>query len=65
MTFLCTAWYSILFLRQKNTVELSTQSASSHICMGKWPVPSLANFFHRVVVVHFVPGLLTLTRTLR
>ena len=25
--------------------------------MGKWPVPSLANFFHHVVVVHFAPDL--------
>jgi len=65
MTFLYATRYLIVLLRQKIEVKLSTQSAPSHICMGKWPVPGLANFFCHVVVVRFLPDLLTLTRTLR
>ena len=44
MTLLYDARYSIVFLRPKNEVKLLTQSALAQICMGKWPVPSLAEF---------------------
>ena len=64
MTFLYDAWYSVVFLRPKNEVKLLTQSALGHICMGKWPVPSLAEFIHHVLVVPFVPEFLFPTRTI-
>ena len=64
MTFLYDAGYSVVLLRTKNGVNLLTQSVAKWICMGNWPAPILANFFHHVVVVRFVPDLLTLTRTL-
>ena len=35
MTFLYDAQYSILLLRPKNDLKLSTQSADQWICMGK------------------------------
>ena len=58
MTLLYAAQYSFVLLRPKFEVKLSTQSADKWICMGKWPVPSLAIYFHQVVVVRFVPDLL-------
>ena len=65
MTLMYDARSSLVLLRPKNMVKLSTQSAEKSICVEKWPVASLANFFHHVVVVHFVPDLLKLARTLR
>ena len=44
----------VSLLRQNIEVKLSTQSAPSQICMGKWPVPSGAIYFYQVVVVLFV-----------
>ena len=35
-------------LRPQNTIKLATQSALGEICMGKWPVPSLAELFLRL-----------------
>ena len=64
MTFLYDAGYSGVLLRPKNEVKLLTQSAGKSIRMGKWPVPSLAIFFHHVLVVRLISDLLTLTRTL-
>ena len=43
------------FEDQKNEVKLQTQSAEKWIRIGKWAVPSGAIYFHRVVVVLFVP----------
>ena len=40
MIFLYDARYSIVLLRPKNKLKLSTQSADKLICMGKWPVPT-------------------------
>ena len=54
MTYLYDARYLFVFLRPKE-VKLATQSAKNWICMGKWPVPSGAIYFHHVVVVRFVP----------
>jgi len=45
MTFLYDAGYSIVLLRPKNEVKLSTQSAEKLICMGKWPVLNWGNLF--------------------
>ena len=55
MTLLYAAQYSFALLRPNIDVKLSTQSADKWICMGKWPVPSLAEFIHHVLVVPFVP----------
>ena len=55
MTFLYAAQYSLVLIRPKNEVKLSTQISDKWICMGKWPVPSLAEFIHHVLVVPFVP----------
>ena len=55
MIFLYDAGYSIVLLRPKNEVKLSTQSAEKSICMVKWPVPSLGEFIHHVHVVPCVP----------
>ena len=63
MMFLYDVWYLVVLLRRNNEVELPTQSAEKWICTGKRPVPSLA-IFHHVLVVHLIPDLLTLTRTL-
>ena len=54
MTLLYAAHYSFVFLRPKFEVKLSTQSADNWICIGKWPVPSLAEFIHDVLLVLFV-----------
>ena len=35
-------------------IKLPTQSALGQICMGKWAVPSLAEFIHHVLVVRWV-----------
>ena len=56
MTFLYDAEYSVVLLRPKNEVKLSTQSAEKWICMGKWAVPSLAEFIHHVLVIPCAPG---------
>ena len=64
MTFLYDAGYSVVLLRPKNEVKPLTQSAEKWICMGKWPVSSLAIFFRYVLVVLFTPDLFTLTRRL-
>ena len=45
MNFLYDASYSIVLLRPKNEVKLSTQSAEKWICMGKWAVPNGGNLF--------------------
>ena len=37
--------YSIVLLRPKNEVKLSTQSAEKSICMGKRDVPNWGNLF--------------------
>ena len=58
MTLLYAAQYLFVLLRPKIEVKLSTQSADKWICMGKWPVPSLAEFIHHVLVVPFVPEFL-------
>ena len=63
MTFLYDAQYSVVFLRPKIEVNFLTQSALGQICMGKLPVPSLAEFIHHVLVVPFVPKFLFPTRT--
>ena len=55
MTLLYAARYSFVLLRPKNKIKLSTQSAHKWICMGKWPVPSLAEFVNHVLVVPYVP----------
>ena len=55
MTLLYAAQYSFVLLRPKTVVKLSTQSADKWICTGKWPVSSLAEFIHHVLVVPFVP----------
>ena len=55
MTFLCDAGHSVVLLRQKNEVKPLTQSAEKWICMEKWPVSSLAEFIHHVLVVPCVP----------
>ena len=57
MTFLYDAGYSVVLLRPKNEVKPLTQSAEQWICMGKWPVSSLAKFIHDVVVVGLEPEL--------
>ena len=36
-------------------IKLPTESALGQICLGKWAMPSLAEVFHHVVVVCFVP----------
>ena len=56
MTFLYDAGYSVVLLRPKNEVKLSTQSAEKWICMGKWAGPIGGIYFRHVVVVRFVPG---------
>ena len=48
MTSLYDAGYSVVLLRPKNEVKPLTQSAEKSICMGKWPVPSLAELFLRL-----------------
>ena len=55
MTLLYDARYSFFLLKPKNEVKLLTQSAANSICMGKWRVPSLAEFIHHVLVVPYVP----------
>ena len=45
MTFLYDARYSIVLLRPKNDLKLSTQSAAKWICMGKWAFEILAILF--------------------
>ena len=55
MTLLHDARYSAVLLRPKDEVKLLTQSAKNSICMGKWPVPTLAEFIHHVLVVPYVP----------
>ena len=56
MTFLYDAGYSVVLLRPKKDVKPLTQSAEKWICMGKWPVSSLAKFVHHVLVFRCVPG---------
>ena len=56
MTFLYDAGYSIVLLRPKNEVKPMSQSAEKWFCTGKWPVLSLAEFIHHVLVVTCVPG---------
>ena len=56
MTFLYDAGYSIVLLRPKNEVKPLTQSAEKWICMGKWPLSSLAEFIHHVLVIPCVPN---------
>ena len=55
MTLPYAAQYSFVLLRPKIEVKRSTQSADTWICMGKWSVPSLAEFIHHVLVVPFLP----------
>ena len=57
MTFLYDAGYSAVLLRPKNEVKSLPQSAEKWICMGKWAVPSLAEFIHHVLVIPYVPEL--------
>ena len=64
MTSLYDARYSVVLLRLKNEVKPLSQSAEKWICMGKWPVSSLAIFFRYVLVVRLTPDLFTLTRRL-
>ena len=54
MTFLYDTGYSVVLLRPKNEVKLLTQSAANSSCMGKWPVPSLADFIRHVLVVPYI-----------
>ena len=56
MTFLYDAQYLVVLLRPKIEVKLLIQSADNWICMGKWPVPSGAIYFHHVVVLALVSG---------
>ena len=63
MTLLYAAQYSFVLLRPKNEVKLSTQSADKWVCMGKWPVSSLAEFIHHVLRVPCVPGFQLASRT--
>ena len=58
MALLYANQYSFVILRPKIEVKLSTKSADKLICMGKWPVPSLAEFIHHILVVPFVPEFL-------
>ena len=44
-TFLYDADCSVVLLRPRNEVKLLTQSALGQLCMGKRPVPSLAELF--------------------
>ena len=53
-TLLYVGQYSLVLLRPKNEVKLLTQSVANSICMGKWPVPSFAEFIHCVLVVTYV-----------
>ena len=55
--------YSIVLLRPKNEVKLSTQSAKKSICMGKWPVPNWGIYFRPLLVLARVPEFFTPTRT--
>ena len=64
MTFLYDAGYSNVFLRPKTEVKLPSQSAEKWFCMGKWAVPSWAEFIHHVLVVPCVPGFQLTSRTL-
>ena len=48
MTFLYDTRYSIVLLRPKNDLRLSTQSAAKWICMGKWAFEILAILFLNV-----------------
>ena len=63
MTFMYDAEYSVVLLRPKNEVKPLPQSAEKWLCMGKWPVPSLAEFIHHVLVIPCVPGLQLTSRT--
>ena len=63
MTLLYAARYSIVLLRPKIEVKLSTQSADKWICMVKWPVSSVAEFIRQVLVVPCVPEFFSPTRT--
>ena len=63
MTLLYAAQYSFVLLRPKKEVKLSTQSPDKWICMGKWPVPGGAIYFHQVVVVRLIPEFVFPTRT--
>ena len=63
MTFLYAARYWIVLLRQKNEVKLSTQSAPSQICMGKWHISGRAVYFYQVIVLARVPEFFFQTRT--
>ena len=56
MTFLYNAGYSVVLLKPKNEVKLLPQSEDKCMCVGKWPVSSLAEFIHHVLVVTCVPG---------
>ena len=42
-------------LRPQNMINFLPQSALCQICMGKWPVSSLAEFIHHVLVVPCAP----------
>ena len=55
MTFLYDAEYSFVLLRPKNEVKPLPQSAEKRICIGKRPLPSLAEFIHHVLVFPCVP----------
>ena len=55
MTLLYAAQSSCVLLRPNIEVQLSTQSADKWICTGKWPVSSVAEFIHHVLVVPCVP----------
>ena len=43
-------------LRPQNMIKCVTQSAEKSICIGKWAVPSWAEFIHHVLRVPCVPG---------
>ena len=65
MTFLYDARYSLVLLRPKNEVKLLTQCALGQICTyGEIACAKFRDFFHRVIVVRFVPELSIIMRTL-
>ena len=55
LTLLYAPQYLFVLLRPKKLVKLSTQSADKWMCMGKWPVPGGAIYFHQVVVARLIP----------
>ena len=52
-----------LSLRPQNMIKCVAQNALGQICMGKWPVRSLAEFIRHVLILAFVPEFLFPTRT--